>query len=317
MGATRVVRKSYCNIIKCILLVSSFTYLWSFFKQYFPPPPTFWHAIPRDSVIPLRQKLSIDSQITFLKNCSLMVAVCTRNVGTNLPVFRKNIENITFLFGKYHIWVGESDSSDKTLLYLHAWAKVNNQVTIKTYGNLSRTTPRRSDRIAHCRNDLLDEVRRTGVFRKSKNGFYMVVDADMNSRLNQLSFLSNFDYALHEWGAMTANQHSGYYDIWALRNHIVFYDCWRVVRNILIMLFTLNRAVELFVGVHQKTIPSNHSLIPVNSAFGGAAIYQTKYLNGCRYSGYESHSICEHVPFNLCVTRNGGKMFINPRFQID
>ncbi len=87
-----------------------------------------------------------------------------------------------------------------------------------------------------------------------------------------------------------------------------------MVHNFLIILVTLNRAVETSISVHQKSIPSNHSLIPVNPTFGGPAIYQIKYLNECKYSGYESFEICEHVSFNLCVTQNERKIFINPKF---
>ena len=91
------------------------------------------------------------------------------------------------------------------------------------------------------------------------------------------------------------------------------------MKNILIIIRTLNRAVETYISIHQKPIPANHSLIPVDSAFGGAALYQTKYLNGCNYSGFlfQSHRICEHVEFNLCVARNGGQIFLNPKFQIN
>jgi hypothetical protein len=35
------------------------------------------------------------------------------------------------------------------------------------------------------------------------------------------------------------------------------------------------------------------------------------------YVGYgrDGLELCEHVPFNLCVRANGGRIFINPKFQ--
>jgi len=316
MRVTRLAKHNCGRFIKRAIGMSVLVCLLGILHQYSTRPPTFWSIQPKDNVIPLPYKVSMDVKMTVLKNYLLMVAVCARNVEQNLPLFRKNIENITSLFGQYRIFIGESDSSDRTLTYLHQWSQVNNRVIVKTYGNLSHIHLLRSDRIAYCRNDLLNEIQQTHLFQKSQNAFYMVADADINAQLNQLNFLSNFDYVFTEWGAMTANQHSGYYDIWALRNDVVNYDCWHVADNIFIQLFTLNQAVEFYVGVHQKTIPSNHSLISVKSAFGGAAIYQKKYINGCKYSGYDSHKICEHVSFNLCVTRNGGRIFINPKFLI-
>jgi len=305
------------TLFKIILVLGLIALSWLALKCFFPPPITFWHVVSRNETSPLPQKFTLDFKLAFLKNRSLIVALCARDVERHLSVFRWNIENIASLFGEYHIFIGESDSTDKTLIYLRQWSEKNGRVTIKKYGNLSHNIARRSARIAYCRNDLLDQARRTDLFRLHKHTFYMVADADINTRLNRSNFLSNFDYLIDEWGAMTASQYSGYYDIWALRNDVVNYDCWQIVHNFLVILVTLNRAVEIYISVHQNPIPSSHSLIPVNSAFGGAAIYQIKYLNECRYSGYESFEICEHVPFNLCVTRNGGKIFINPKFQID
>lgn len=303
--------------IDTIFIFSFIVFLWFTLRWYFPAPVTFWYVTAKNQTSPLNQGLNLESKLALLKKCSLVVTACTRNVGHNLPEFRKKIENIASLFEDYHIFIGESDSSDETLLLLRRWSEKTDRVTIKTYGNLSHTIRRRSERIAYCRNTILDEARNHHLFRSSNKAFYMAVDADINNRLDQSSFLSNFDYSTDDWGAMTASQYAGYYDIWALRTDVVNYDCWQMAKNVLVILATLNLAVERFISIHQKPIPSNHSLIPVYSAFGGAAIYQIRYLDKCRYSGYQSHEICEHVPFNLCVTRNRGRTFINPKFQID
>ena len=73
--------------------------------------------------------------------------------------------------------------------------------------------------------------------------------------------------------------------------------------------------------IHWAPIPIDHDLVEMFSAFGGITIYQTKYLKDCNYDGYDINSnatnyeVCEHVIFNFCVTKNGGRIFINPRFQ--
>lgn len=289
--------------INVIYIIGLVAFLWLTLNWYFPQPVTFWYISSNDQRSPINRRLSLESKLMLLKTYSLIVATCTRDVENNLVAFRKRIESIASLFGDYHIFIGESDSSDKTLILLRQWSEQSDRVTMKTYGNLSRKIPRRSERIAYCRNDLLDEARKHRLLQLSNHTFYMVVDADINTRLDQPNFLSIFDYSIDEWGAMTASQYAGYYDIWALRTDVVNYDCWRVARNVLLIIFTLNLATERYVGIHQKPIPSNHSLIPVYSAFGGAAIYQIKYLATCRYSGYQSHEVCEHVTFNLCVTK--------------
>ncbi|CAF4998054.1 unnamed protein product, partial [Rotaria sp. Silwood1] len=70
-----------------------------------------------------------------------------------------------------------------------------------------------------------------------------------------------------------------------------------------------------YIGIHQLPIPKEHDLIEVESSFGGIAIYQTKYIRDCMYFGYGKNGLelCEHVPFNLCIRGNGGRIFINPR----
>lgn len=288
-------------------------------RNAFLAPVTFWYVQPTNRSIPMSQPMQLSVKLSLMKNCSLVIAACARNVENHLPEFRSNIEHIASLFGQYFLIIGESDSTDRTLMYLRQWSEQNKQVTVKTYGNLSRTIRERSVRIASCRNDLLEEVRRLDLNRLSRHTFLLVADVDANARLRESVFLSNFDYPLDQWGAMTASQYGGYYDIWALRTSIVNYDCWQIVKNILIIIRTLNRAVKTYISIHQKPIPANNSLIPVDSAFGGAALYQMRYLNGCKYAGFhrQSHRICEHVEFNLCVTRNGGQMFLNPKFQIN
>merc|ERR1711879_491181 len=49
-------------------------------------------------------------------------------------------------------------------------------------------------------------------------------------------------------------------------------------------------------------------LIPVFSCFGPFAIYKMKWLGRCEYTSYT----CEHVGFNGCIAKNGGRNFLNP-----
>jgi hypothetical protein len=73
----------------------------------------------------LSQGLSLHYKLALLKNCSLIVAVCARNIESHLSIFQQNIENIASLFEEYHIFIDESDSTDKTLIYLRQWSEKN------------------------------------------------------------------------------------------------------------------------------------------------------------------------------------------------
>jgi hypothetical protein len=124
---------------------------------------------------------------------------------------------------------------------------------------------------------------------------------------------------------MTASQTDFYYDLWALRSWPIMSSDFieRARESSLIMLASQSNIDGIF-SIQNRGIPVNHPLIEVESAFGGAAIYDARYLSDeCVYNGWKDHGIwffreqCEHVSFNRCVRRNAGdgKVFINPRFQ--
>ncbi|CAF4187475.1 unnamed protein product [Rotaria sp. Silwood2] len=56
-------------------------------------------------------------------------------------------------------------------------------------------------------------------------------------------------------------------------------------------------AFQKYIGIHQLPIPKEHDLIEVESSFGGIAVYQTKYIRDCMYSGYgeNGRELCEHA----------------------
>jgi hypothetical protein len=54
--------------------------------------------------------------------------------------------------------------------------------------------------------------------------------------------------------------------------------------------------------------------IPVQSAFGGIAIYKTKIFFDSDYGSSDSTEGCEHVDFNLKASMLGYRLVINPAF---
>ena len=124
---------------------------------------------------------------------------------------------------------------------------------------------------------------------------------------------------------MTASNQHAYYDIWALRTSPALpFDFQEHARQRSFFSIGWPSILRRLIAIHQKGIPTDHPLIEVDSAFGGAALYAAQYLtNECVYNGWKDHGVwffreqCEHVSFNQCVRRNagGGKIFINPRFH--
>ena len=280
---------------------------------------TYWRDAAEISLLPKHQKLD-ERLIAYLKNQTVIISACCRNLIPYLSKFRRNINAITSAFKGYRLIFGESDSTDATLTYLKNWSLSDLNVTVHTFGKLANNSnyyEQRTSRLSYCRNFLLNNARNDHHLEQAR--FYLVVDPDVNANdiFTMDNFFSNFEYDWDSWAVMTAAQTAGYYDIWALRSRWMPYDCWRMVARHKELNMTWSEAAATFVWQQMsRAIPKDHGLIEVNSAFGGFAIYQTKYLNNCSYHGQEDgFDICEHVPFHRCIKANSGRLFINPKFQ--
>ena len=144
-------------------------------------------------------------------------------------------------------------------------------------------------------------------------------------------FFELFSGAPPDWGGIFANQRQAYYDIWALRHRKWCpEDCWQQVGRSQPVgrfrrFFSPMRgvpgveAVERYVGRRQVRIAPEHGPIEVDSAFGGFGVYRTSFLCNAWYSGRDAagREVCDHVHFNSCVRRAGGKLYIIPALLND
>ena len=179
-------------------------------------------------------------------------------------------------------------------------------------------------RLAICRNTLFQRAHE----ELTSLDYYLVMDVDVSCSpsFNLTHFLSNLIYPSTSWIAMTASQHGEYYDIWALRiKPVLTYDCWRVVGQLNNIFVDYDVLLRRIIGIHKKSMPESLPLIEVKSAFGGATLYNGKYLEKkCSYQGtvgdrwWNQYEICEHVPFHLCLQEYAKeqKIYINPQFLI-
>ncbi|CAF1134108.1 unnamed protein product [Rotaria sordida] len=310
-------------VIFIISIIHTFIVYNNFVKSYQFSTVPFWkdnRTINQKPLLPLLKVEDVN-----LSNFTIVIASCCRNVRKNLVGFQQNIYAITALFGNYRIYFGESDSHDGTLNFLNEWRKNDSDhVRVYSSGQQRWLVPSRTVRIASCRNTLLQKARE----ELSSFDYYLVIDVDVGSSpsFEIKDFLSNFIYERFSWIAMTATQRSEYYDIWALRiKYILPYDCWQRIRELTSFFIDQSYITERLVKIHQEPIPRNISLIEVESAFGGAALYDAKYLNNdCSYEGKNEHrwwwnnGQCEHVSFHRCIQQyaNKQKIYINPQFQI-
>lgn len=275
-------------------------------------PRPFFEREPPQSNLPRR--ISNESRQQILKKLQtlrLVIVGCAYNIVKRLPRFRSRTEQILRLFhSSSEILIFESDSTDDTLAALQNWTKAH----IYSGGQLEPIIPDRSERIAFCRNTLLQEA------RKFNPDYLLTVDLDVFAA-SVPAFLTNFDYDMNDWSAMTANVDEVYYDIWALRtlsDTNLNYDIWKKVWDLNeIYIFPCgNSIIDEVIRIHQKILPTTRPLLEVRSAFCGAALYKMESTKNCLYSG--ENRTCEHVPFHLCMRENNqARIFINPKFRIE
>jgi hypothetical protein len=171
---------------------------------------TFWHhpiSNEQRAKLPKRKtSLISDETLSILSSTTAVFMVCCRQAYRFLPIFRQHLQSIATVFADYYILIGESDSSDGTLSYIQNWSLEDSRVHVQSYNKLEKIFSRRTVRIAFCRNRLLNTARLREWIDKAR--FLIVLDVEVNSNevLSKDTFLTNFEYSIDDWAAMTASQ---------------------------------------------------------------------------------------------------------------
>ena len=234
------------------------------------------------------------------KLSSVVIIGTARNIDKYLAVTINKIKTIMGLFSESYVIIYENDSTDRTLEILHKFQASTPNVRIISEKNVPGL---RTQRLSYGRNLLMNEA------LKMKTEYIVIMDLDdVNSKLTATSFLTSFEYKDLDWAVMTANQNDKYYDLWALLTYDNWmpFDCWECTKH---------DTVDNCVNSRFKKIGTDNELILVKSAFGGLGIYKTKYLKPTyKYDGGSgTQELCEHVTFNKAITKDGGKIYINPK----
>lgn len=209
-------------------------------------------------------------------------------------------------------FVVESDSDDGTLPILNKLA-VDDRFDFVSLGSIRTKYPKRTDRIAKCRNRYLEEIKKNPKY--TNIDFVVVADLDgVNSKLTELSVNSCWNLN-EDWDACFANQSEVYYDIWALR-HALWSpnDCWENYNFLINNGSSKSKALQK--AVHSRMIKIKNDEIPieVDSAFGGLGIYKKSVILLSEYIGLntKNEEFCEHVSFHLNLREKGCRLYIIP-----
>jgi len=235
---------------------------------------------------------------------------CARQIRDDVSKLRAALAD----FKQVSWLVIESDSDDDTLLELSKLAAEIPSFRYMSLGRLSERYPTRVERIAHCRNAYIDELKENPLYRDVD--FVLIADLDgVNGLISAEAIASCF--TRDDWDVCAANQQGRYYDIWALRHKVWCpHDSWWQAE--FLNRYGLRMGKSIFAAVHSKriVIPPDSPWIEVDSAFGGLALYRRDAIfeGEGRYKGVleDGIGVCEHVPFHQRLRDKGFRIFINP-----
>ena len=231
---------------------------------------------------------------------------CARDCAKYLPLSLQNAKNIGGMFSDYRIFIMESDSLDGTSDILARESK-DPRVNVFMKNHLSWSLPRRTWRIAYCRNYLLQEL----VKSKYEPDYVIVMDMDDIGNSHRGPEMIRMCMEKRDlWDAIFPRLT---YDSFALRfpghtaNSI---ELHKIVPN---GADKMRYMTELGAPGGDDSMFNENGLMGVFSAFNGIGLYKYRlYIRGT-YSGknmffstsnnpkYRGQEECEHVNFHLSL----------------
>jgi len=247
-----------------------------------------------------------------LQEKPVLVVGIVKNIEKTLKKDIQNISTALEFFKEVHWFLVQSDSTDKSEQILSEIKKININFNYLSIDIPENRYSFRTERLAIGRNKYLSYIREN----IDPIQFPYIVIADFNLLNNKLSseaVLSS--WSRDDWDVVTANQSGRYYDIWALRHPLWSpNDCWEQ-HEFLKKYIKIPEIVNAYsIKSRMLRIPKGSDWIPVESAFGGFAIYKSNFLmHNFFYEGKNEagNMICEHVYFNKKIKQSGASIFIN------
>ena len=230
-----------------------------------------------------------------------------KNVGQDVKRILSAIENCVTA----QVFIVESDSNDGTVKSLESLASDDSRVEFVSLGAVAPVIPDRIERLRHCRNRYIEEIRKNPKYQDCD--IIVIADLDgINTKVTANSFNSAFSVEL-SWDALAANQTRRYYDILALRHPAWSPNNWINEFEWMKTFIGKNRALKHSMADRMIRIPKNSPPIKVDSAFGGLCIYKRWVLEKCDYSDGWLDEI-DHVTLNRRAIEQGANIYIIPGF---
>lgn len=205
-------------------------------------------------------------------------------------------------FQECKMFVFENDSTDQTDVVLDAISSDHSSwfhVRHETLGGIDARgfQPERTERLAYCRNQCLEWVRDNA----PSTDWTIVLDTDPAGGFSVDGVFNSIGRLLErpEAGGMAS------YSLYKTAEGIAHYDAWAARPTC----WWRDRRQEIgFTWFSSFLPPVGSQPMPMNSAFGGLAVYRTPAFLAGGYSGED----CEHVAHHRRMRDAGYQMFLNP-----
>jgi hypothetical protein len=261
-----------------------------------------------------------------MNNKNIIIAALARNceapLRTNIPL----IESLRTRFLWSQVIVVENDSIDGTKVLLNYWKAnyknveiISNDYGIQTIPDKNdRTNPlnsyQRIDKMVFYRNLYLDFIKQV----KHPIDLVIIIDIDVIkiSLTGLLDVINSFD---NKTGAIFSNGMSVMKTPFGLSE--IYYDTFAVWEYPVLNEFsyTAESLDRTFKSINKNVKKSTlHSVI---SAFGGVGVYNYDSIRDLRYKTVlnplnHQEAICEHIPFNQEIIKQGFYNYIAREFQV-
>ena len=253
---------------------------------------------------------SFEEAKDFIKTKKIVFLGLARNCANSIEKIVPEVSKIGRLFGGFHIFFVENNSTDQTRSVIEKLA-VSHPINLIYFDDLDTHFPSRTSRLSFCRNTLL---------RLTKDlGFDYVIPFDADGIFSQIdteALVNCFRYESCWDGCFPVK--SPYYDAWAFRHEHLISDDYansndyfpKMIGDENIYRFTL-------VPLRNLDFSKFKGWLPVESAFGGFGLYKASSYYQSYYWGTEDgEEICEHVPFHSQMRKNGAMLYLNPDLKI-
>lgn len=246
----------------------------------------------------------------FMKTKKIGFLGLTRNCAHSVEKIVAEILRIGQLFGDFHIFFLENNSTDQTRAIIQKLS-TSCPINLIYFDDLDTCFPSRTARLSFCRNTLLRLTKDLGfdyVMAFDADGIFGQVDTD--------AFIDCFRFETCWDGCFPVK--TPYYDAWAFRHSRLVFDdyassneCFpKVIGDENIYRFTL-------LPLRNLDFSKFKGWLPVESAFGGFGLYKaSSYYQSYYWGSDDGGEICEHVPFHSQMRRKGAKLYLNPNLRI-